>query len=55
MIVMQEVPVRTTMEKFAWPLALGGIVGFGAYHMSTKAPEIFGIGFGALTAVIVSK
>lgn len=52
---MAEIPVRTTMEKFAWPLALGSIVGFGAYHMSAKAPEVFGVGFGALTAVIVAK
>lgn len=50
-----DVPVKSTMEKFGWPIALAGMVGFGAYHLSTKAPEVIGVGFGALTAVIVAK
>ena len=47
--------VKTSVEKYGIPLVGGGLVGLAAYSLAKESPAIYGVGFAALTAYLISR
>ena len=47
--------VKTSVEKYGVPLVGGALAGIAAYSLAKESPTVYGVGFAALTAYLISR